>query len=73
MYAHSFSYGKFREKEQSIKSIYEVDEEKKDKRPAIPEEVRVAVWRRDEGKCSKCGNREKLEYDYIIPVSKRWQ
>lgn len=36
----------------------------------IPEKVRVAVWKRDEGKCVKCGNREKLEYDHIIPRSK---
>jgi len=39
-------------------------------RERISDEVRVAVWRRDEGKCQKCGSREKLEYDHIIPVSK---
>ncbi|OGX27942.1 MAG: hypothetical protein A2787_00485 [Omnitrophica WOR_2 bacterium RIFCSPHIGHO2_01_FULL_48_9] len=39
-------------------------------RESIPEETRIAVWRRDEGKCVKCGGREKLEYDHIIPVSK---
>jgi len=32
--------------------------------------VRIAVWRRDEGKCAKCGSRENLEYDHIIPISK---
>jgi len=44
--------------------------EEKFKREVIPEDVRVAVWRRDEGQCAKCRNRERLEYDHIIPVSK---
>jgi Holliday junction DNA helicase RuvB len=39
-------------------------------RLAISSEVRREVWRRDEGKCTKCGNRENLEYDHIIPFSK---
>jgi hypothetical protein len=39
-------------------------------REPIPQEVRFAVWRRDEGKCVSCGSNQKLEYDHIIPVSK---
>jgi hypothetical protein len=39
-------------------------------REKIPEEVRIAVWRRDQGKCVRCGGRENLEYDHIVPVSK---
>lgn len=39
-------------------------------RDAIPSEVRREVWRRDGGKCVKCGNRERLEFDHIIPVTK---
>lgn len=39
-------------------------------RPRIPESVRVEVWRRDSGKCARCGSREKLEYDHIVPISK---
>jgi len=36
----------------------------------IPPEVKIAVWRRDSGKCVECGTKEKLEYDHIIPLSK---
>lgn len=45
-------------------------EELKYERTRIPESVRIAVWRRDQGKCAKCGSRENLEYDHIVPVSK---
>lgn len=45
-------------------------EEIRYERTRIPEEVRIAVWRRDQGKCARCGNRENLEYDHIVPVSK---
>jgi 5-methylcytosine-specific restriction endonuclease McrA len=44
--------------------------EAKNRREVISSEVRREVWRRDEGKCVKCGSREKLEYDHIIPVAK---
>jgi len=36
----------------------------------IPPTVKLAVWRRDMGKCVQCSSKEKLEYDHIIPVSK---
>lgn len=36
----------------------------------ISSSVKIAVWRRDEGKCVQCGSKEKLEYDHIIPISK---
>jgi Holliday junction resolvasome RuvABC ATP-dependent DNA helicase subunit len=47
-----------------------VDDEPSQGRVAIPSSVRTEVWRRDGGKCVKCGSREKLEYDHIIPISK---
>jgi hypothetical protein len=39
-------------------------------RPRIPESVRIEVWRRDNGKCARCGSRENLEYDHIVPISR---
>lgn len=41
-----------------------------DRRQAISANVRREVWRRDEGRCVKCGSRKNLEYDHIIPISK---
>ena len=37
-------------------------------REPIPENVRLFVWRRDKGQCVRCGSRERLEFDHIIPV-----
>lgn len=39
-------------------------------RAPIPDDVKMFVWNRDEGKCAKCGSQFNLEYDHIIPVSK---
>ncbi len=39
-------------------------------RPRVPETVRIEVWRRDRGQCSRCGSRENLEYDHIVPLAK---
>jgi len=36
----------------------------------ISREVKLQIWRRDQGKCCDCGSKEKLEYDHIIPVSR---
>ncbi len=38
-------------------------------REPIPDSVRLFVWQRDRGQCVKCGGREKLEFDHIIPVA----
>ena len=40
-----------------------------DRRLAIPSSVRVEVWKRDGGRCSRCDSRERLEFDHIIPLS----
>lgn len=47
-----------------------------DLRPQTPQRspisklVQREVWRRDQGRCVECGNRENIEFDHIIPVSK---
>jgi 5-methylcytosine-specific restriction endonuclease McrA len=39
-------------------------------REPIPDDVKMFVWRRDGGKCVRCGNVVNLEYDHIIPIAK---
>jgi hypothetical protein len=39
-------------------------------RRIIPTNVKLAVWKRDGGKCVKCGAKEDLHFDHIIPWSK---
>ncbi len=33
----------------------------------IPTAVKVEVWRRDKGRCVKCGSQDNLHFDHIIP------
>jgi hypothetical protein len=35
----------------------------------IPSAVKLEVWKRDKGCCVKCGSRENLHFDHIIPYS----
>ncbi len=36
----------------------------------IPSSVKLEVWKRDKGKCTKCGSTDNLHFDHIIPYSK---
>lgn len=36
----------------------------------IPSSVKREVWIRDKGQCVKCGSKENLHFDHIIPFSK---
>jgi hypothetical protein len=40
------------------------------KRDPISEDVKLLVWARDGGACVRCGSKEKLHFDHIIPVDK---
>jgi hypothetical protein len=40
---------------------------KTDPREFIPEKVRSFVWRRDGGKCAKCGGHQGLEFYHVVP------
>ena len=42
----------------------------KNKRPLIPDGVKLFVFNRDEGKCISCGSKENLQFDHIIPIAK---
>jgi len=35
----------------------------------IPAAVKIQVWKRDKGRCVKCGSKENLHFDHIIPYS----
>lgn len=36
----------------------------------IPSDVKLEVWKRDEGKCIQCGKTDNLHFDHILPFSK---
>lgn len=40
------------------------------RRERIPDDVRVFVWERDEGRCVRCGAEDNLQFDHVIPVAK---
>src|SRR3954453_8646086 len=36
----------------------------------IPSEIKLAVWKRDEGQCVACGSKDNLHFDHVLPFSK---
>jgi hypothetical protein len=39
-------------------------------RRVIPTHVKLEVWKRDHGRCVKCGASDELHFDHIIPFSR---
>lgn len=66
------SLDKERKKFERLKKKYSgvAGQKLESRREVISEDVKIFVWRRDEGKCVKCQSQENLEFDHIIPVSK---
>ena len=36
----------------------------------IPASVKLEVWKRDQGRCTKCGANDELHFDHIVPYSR---
>lgn len=58
---------KIKKQVEAFENFEKQSEEKR--REPISESVRLFVWQRDEGKCVKCGSKEKIEFDHIIPFA----
>jgi hypothetical protein len=39
-------------------------------RRVIPPDVKLAVWKRDSGRCVTCGSADNLHFDHVLPFSK---
>ncbi len=65
---------RMRDKEKKLKRAKSLIEQEEAifsaRRESIPDDVKIFVWRRDGGKCVRCGSKENLEFDHIIPISK---
>lgn len=41
-----------------------------ERRRIIPSDVKLVVWKRDQGRCVQCGAEDELHFDHIVPFSK---
>lgn len=60
---------KTRRVQRAVALMQQHDRPASPQRDAIAEEVRLAVWRRDAGRCVSCGSKERLQFDHVIPVA----
>lgn len=49
---------------------FEGQDVKHERRRIIPSHVKLAVWKRDGGRCVQCGSEDELHFDHILPFSK---
>lgn len=47
-----------------------VEREEIDHSRLIPASVKLEVWKRDKGQCVRCGSKDNLHFDHIIPYAK---
>ena len=47
----------------------DVSEPELEQNRVIPTAVKLEVWKRDRGRCVKCGSTENLHFDHVIPYS----
>lgn len=40
------------------------------RREPLPDDVKLLVWARDGGSCVRCGSKQALHFDHVIPVAK---
>jgi 5-methylcytosine-specific restriction endonuclease McrA len=66
MLKRSRYYEKIRREVEALENLEKLQ---RVEREPIPEAVRLFVWQRDKGQCVKCGSRQRLEFDHIIPVA----
>ena len=64
---HDKRYQRLRRSVESYENMSRVEEAR---REAIPDDVRLFVWQRDQGRCVRCGSVERLEFDHVIAVAK---
>ncbi len=54
-----------------LRKIRAAEEEvERGRRERLPDEVRAAVWHRDDGRCVRCGAEQELQFDHVIPFSR---
>lgn len=62
---------KFRlEVDANVTPVVDSRESRLEQNRLIPSDVKLAVWKRDQGRCVECGSTDNLHFDHIIPYSR---